>query len=179
MVANEWAGFAAERKTLRVSFPRGIQRSSYFISVPLRYGIPIMALFATEHWLLSQSAFIIRVINFSWHGVETTAYTKSAYSTIPGLFGSFSSLPSLTPSHKTHFHRATSSSLADRYLAFLVASSIILVQSLNGYLRRLPQNPWYLPAAPIFYRCSGAMYPETMNLAWRFALLQRRGMSEL
>ena len=155
-----------------------------------------MALFATEHWLLSQSAFIIRIVNFSWHGVETTA-TKSAYSTIPGLFGSFSSLPSLTPSHKTHFHRATSSSLADRYLAFLVTSSIILVQSLSGYLRRLPQNP----EIPLVSTCSAvisanchrpeadaeahllpvqwAMYPETMNLAWRFALLQRRGMSGL
>lgn len=87
MVAHEWAGFANERKTLRVSAPQGIQRSSYFISMPLRYGIPIMSLFAAEHWLLSQSAFVIRIVNSDWYGVPISAYTTSGFSLVPCILG--------------------------------------------------------------------------------------------
>ena len=53
MVAKEWFGFATHRKTLRVSAPRGIQRSSYTLSMPFRYGIPMMLIFSMEHWILS------------------------------------------------------------------------------------------------------------------------------
>ncbi|KAF8864403.1 hypothetical protein BDZ45DRAFT_797496 [Acephala macrosclerotiorum] len=59
---REWRQYAKERKTLRVSHPRGIQRSTYFISMPLRYRVPKMGMFSLLHWLLSQSCFILRVI---------------------------------------------------------------------------------------------------------------------
>jgi len=58
-VAEEWNGYATERKTLRVSHPEGIQRSSYFISLPFKYGIPMMILITTLHWLISQSVFLV------------------------------------------------------------------------------------------------------------------------
>ncbi|KAI1408787.1 hypothetical protein F5Y13DRAFT_204536 [Hypoxylon sp. FL1857] len=50
-----------QRKPLRVSEPIGIQRSSYFISLPLRYGIPIYTTSALMHWLISQSLFLARI----------------------------------------------------------------------------------------------------------------------
>ncbi|KAI1208973.1 uncharacterized protein F4807DRAFT_467948 [Annulohypoxylon truncatum] len=50
-----------KRKPLRVSEPVGIQRSSFFISLPLRYGIPLYAIFALLHWLISQSLFLARI----------------------------------------------------------------------------------------------------------------------
>lgn len=50
-----------ERKPLRVSEPIGIQRSSYFISLPLRYGIPLYTSSGLMHWLVSQSLFLARI----------------------------------------------------------------------------------------------------------------------
>jgi hypothetical protein len=49
------------RKPLRVSEPVGIQRSSYFISLPWRYGIPLYGSSAVMHWLVSQSLFLARI----------------------------------------------------------------------------------------------------------------------
>ncbi|KAJ8131683.1 hypothetical protein O1611_g1943 [Lasiodiplodia mahajangana] len=51
----------AHRKPLRVSEPVGIQRSSYFISLPLRYGVPLNLFSAVFHWLVSQSYFLARI----------------------------------------------------------------------------------------------------------------------
>jgi len=59
LVAEEWNGYASERKTLRVSHPEGIQRSSYFISMPFKYGIVLIGLITTLHWLISQSIFLV------------------------------------------------------------------------------------------------------------------------
>lgn len=50
-----------KRKTLRVSEPVGIQRGSYFISLPLRYGIPLYLSSGIMHWLISQSLFLARI----------------------------------------------------------------------------------------------------------------------
>ncbi|KAI0842285.1 hypothetical protein F5Y06DRAFT_285056 [Hypoxylon sp. FL0890] len=50
-----------QRKPLRVSEPIGIQRSSYFISLPLRYGIPLYTTSSLMHWLISQSLFLARI----------------------------------------------------------------------------------------------------------------------
>jgi hypothetical protein len=89
LVGDEWAGFASERKTLRVSNPRGIQRSSYFISMPLRYGIPFMALFSTEHWLLSQGMFLVRlhIASYVGDGIEMSHFTIAGYSAAPAMLG--------------------------------------------------------------------------------------------
>lgn len=46
------------RKTLRVSAPEGIQRSSYFVSMPWKYGIPLISAMSVLHWLISQSIFV-------------------------------------------------------------------------------------------------------------------------
>ena len=63
LVSEEWAGYQKTRKTLRVSFPKGIQRSSYFISMPYRYGAPLIISTALLHWTVSQSVFVVRVIS--------------------------------------------------------------------------------------------------------------------
>ncbi|KAF2804138.1 uncharacterized protein BDZ99DRAFT_153540 [Mytilinidion resinicola] len=61
-LAHEWDNFAARRKGLRVSdMPRGAQRSTWFLSLPARYSIPLMAFSALLHWLLSQSLYLVRI----------------------------------------------------------------------------------------------------------------------
>ena len=65
-LSAEWSDFAVERKGLRVStMPRGDQRSSYFLSLPYRYGIPLVAFSTLLHWLISQSLFLVAIHAYS------------------------------------------------------------------------------------------------------------------
>lgn len=63
-VGEEWSHFGIERKCLRVSSPKGIQRSTYFLSLPFRYGIPLAILVGLLHWLVSQSVFLVSAAAF-------------------------------------------------------------------------------------------------------------------
>ncbi|KAF2007571.1 hypothetical protein P154DRAFT_420621, partial [Amniculicola lignicola CBS 123094] len=111
LVADEWSGFAIDRKTLRVAAPVGIQRSSYFISMPLRYSLPIMGVFTIMHWLLSQSTFIIRVLAFDWDGSVLPGWTTAGFSVIPSL------------------------------ISLMLGVSILLAYCLYAYFRRYPASP--------------------------------------
>lgn len=59
LLGREWANYATKRKPLPVSYPRGIQRSSYFISMPFQYGTPLIASRTTIHWLVSRPIFLL------------------------------------------------------------------------------------------------------------------------
>ncbi|KAK5745894.1 hypothetical protein LTR17_001023 [Elasticomyces elasticus] len=61
LMSHEWAQFAGTRKALRVSRPRGQQRSTYWLQLPFRYSIPIMLSMILLHWLVSRSIFLVRV----------------------------------------------------------------------------------------------------------------------
>jgi len=89
LVSREWAQYAITPKGLRVSKRReeSRQRSTFFISMPLRFGLLIMAVFAVEHWLLSQSTFVIRVLMFDWDGTPLPGRTTSGFSVIPSFLG--------------------------------------------------------------------------------------------
>ena len=62
LVADEWNGFVKERKPLRLSSPRGIQRSSYFPALPYRFSLLLMLAPVAIHWFISQSVFVIQSI---------------------------------------------------------------------------------------------------------------------
>lgn len=62
MVATyDWSLFGSHRRTLRVSNPRGSQRSTYWLSLPWRFSIPLLSASTLMHWLLSQSIFLVVV----------------------------------------------------------------------------------------------------------------------
>ena len=61
LLMQEWSGFAHERKTLRVSWPTGKQRSTFWLQIPYKYGIPLLVMSASMHWFVSQSLFLARV----------------------------------------------------------------------------------------------------------------------
>ena len=61
LTAKEWSAFAHQRKTLRVTSPVGNQRSTYWLQLPYRYGIPLLVMSAVLHWLVSQSLFLVQV----------------------------------------------------------------------------------------------------------------------
>jgi hypothetical protein len=62
LLAAEYNSYAAERKPLRVSFPIGEQRATYWLSIPYRYSIPFLGLFTLAHWLCSQAISFIQFV---------------------------------------------------------------------------------------------------------------------
>ena len=61
LLGHEWSGYAHFRKPLRVTSPAGSQRSTYRLQLPYIYGIPLLVLSGTLHWLVSQSIFLALV----------------------------------------------------------------------------------------------------------------------
>ncbi|KAF9061621.1 hypothetical protein BDP27DRAFT_1485807, partial [Rhodocollybia butyracea] len=80
-LALEWSSYAHSCKPLRVSDPRGDQRSTYFLNIPFRFGIPLMVYSALPHWLLSQSIFIVAVTFWDDNRIDTlNSITSCGYS---------------------------------------------------------------------------------------------------
>lgn len=100
LVSDEWASYHKTRKTLRVSFPEGIQRSSYFISMPLRYGVPVTISMALLHWTVSQSVFVVRVISHYSDGSldASSNITATIYSPLGIMMCMLCTSPLLSPS---------------------------------------------------------------------------------
>ncbi|PYH81230.1 hypothetical protein BO82DRAFT_311044 [Aspergillus uvarum CBS 121591] len=59
LVTAEYNDYATQRKPLRVSWPRGHQRSSYYLSLPMRYSGPLFVMSAALHWLLTESFYSV------------------------------------------------------------------------------------------------------------------------
>ncbi|KAF2832862.1 hypothetical protein CC86DRAFT_461346 [Ophiobolus disseminans] len=62
VMGYEWTSYAHKRKGLRVSArPEGQQRSTYFLQLPYRFGVPLIILSGTIHWMISQSIFLLAI----------------------------------------------------------------------------------------------------------------------
>jgi hypothetical protein len=61
LLSAEYSSYGVNRKPLRVTWPveGSKQRSTYWLSIPYRYGLPSMALFTIVHWLVSQGIFFV------------------------------------------------------------------------------------------------------------------------
>jgi hypothetical protein len=68
LVAHEWGKFSKERKALRVSAPKGVQRSSYFLTLPFKYSIPLLAFSMALHFFISTSVFLVRTTFYDISG---------------------------------------------------------------------------------------------------------------
>lgn len=85
--AAEYSSYGVERKPLRVTNPIGLQRSTYWLSVPFRYSIPLLIAFAILHWLVSQSIFYVFVIGpKTIDGDPTSLASTCGYSPIAIIF---------------------------------------------------------------------------------------------
>ncbi|PIA97306.1 hypothetical protein CB0940_05322 [Cercospora beticola] len=63
-LAYEFSGYAIVRKGLRVTEPRGTQRTTYWLQLPFKYSLPLLVTTALLHWLISQSLFLVRVVPY-------------------------------------------------------------------------------------------------------------------
>ncbi|KAF2807166.1 uncharacterized protein BDZ99DRAFT_447454 [Mytilinidion resinicola] len=77
LVACEWLNMTRHRRPLRVSFPVKLQRSSYFLSLPLRYAIPLSGSSMLLHWLISQSVFVVQTAGWNADGSRNYEYDAS------------------------------------------------------------------------------------------------------
>lgn len=84
LVQREFSRMCRTRKTLRVSEPLGDQRSSYPISLPFRYGLPLQASSAAMNWLISQALFLARITALNPDGSvdRANSFSTCGYSSI-------------------------------------------------------------------------------------------------
>ena len=84
LVAKEWHTYAKERKPLRVTRPTDLQRSTYRLQIPYRYGIPLLILSAVLHWLVSLTLFLARVDTYDSDGykIDDNSFASVGYSPI-------------------------------------------------------------------------------------------------
>ncbi|KAL2695258.1 hypothetical protein AAEP93_004011 [Penicillium crustosum] len=86
--AMEYNNYARNRKPLRVSWPRGAQRSTYYLSLPYRYSLPLLVASAVLHWLVSESLFFVQITPFDINGepISSSQSTTCGYSPVAMLF---------------------------------------------------------------------------------------------
>jgi hypothetical protein len=71
LLGNEWASYATERKSLRVSAPTGEQRSTHFLTLPYRHSVPLLIASVLLHWLVSRTLFVVQIYSRDFtSGVE-------------------------------------------------------------------------------------------------------------
>jgi len=56
-LAHEYSNYSIRRKPLRVTSPRGHQRSTHWLHLPYIYSVPLLIASAILHWSISQSIF--------------------------------------------------------------------------------------------------------------------------
>lgn len=87
LLSVEYNDFASERKALRVSSPQRDQRSTYFLSLPYRYAIPLAGASTLLHWLVSQSFYSVQIVKRNTVGRHLNDFTSVVgYSPIAMIF---------------------------------------------------------------------------------------------
>ena len=72
--------FGRRQKALRVTDPKGAQRSSHYLGLPFRYAIPLQIGSIALHWLASQSLYVVSLAVFDWRE-RPVAIDSSGFST--------------------------------------------------------------------------------------------------
>lgn len=57
-VEKEWDSYSLAYRTLRVTSPKGQQRSTYRLQLPYRYSIPLIVISILLHWLVSNALYV-------------------------------------------------------------------------------------------------------------------------
>jgi hypothetical protein len=60
-LAHEYSNYSVFRKPLRVTSPRGNQRSTHWLHLPYVYSVPLLAVSAVLHWSISQSIYFVGI----------------------------------------------------------------------------------------------------------------------
>ncbi|PTD06335.1 hypothetical protein FCULG_00011779 [Fusarium culmorum] len=77
---KEWNSHSGAFKPLRVSQPKGQQRSTYRLQLPYRYSIPLMIVSTSMHWFVSKAIYVF-VAEGGYYELGQLAATSSTLST--------------------------------------------------------------------------------------------------
>ena len=72
--AIEWASYASKRRPLRVTYPRGQQRSTYWLQLPHTYGLVLTIFLVLMHFLISQAIYLVRVQWYTEAGIPSKSF---------------------------------------------------------------------------------------------------------
>ncbi|KAL2848856.1 hypothetical protein BJY01DRAFT_246232 [Aspergillus pseudoustus] len=88
LAAAEYNTYGVNCKPLRVSWPTtgSAQRSTYYLSLPYRYSLPLLAASATLHWLISQSFFFVEIITAALDPADIVKVVTCGYSPAAIIF---------------------------------------------------------------------------------------------
>ncbi|KAL5418635.1 hypothetical protein PMIN04_007255 [Paraphaeosphaeria minitans] len=83
-LAFEWDRLGKERKGLRVTKPQRAQRETYFLQLPLKWGIPANFCSGSMHWFASQTLFLVRLDKYDRDGllIETSSEAAVGFSSL-------------------------------------------------------------------------------------------------
>ena len=85
--ATNWAGFGRKGQYLTVSSPVAKQRGTTLLGAPLIYAVPLLSLQVLLHWFVSQSFYIVRLLEFAIDGSIAPAYTDPTKTAIYSNLG--------------------------------------------------------------------------------------------
>lgn len=88
-IAADYNSFAVSRAPLRVSFPQGEQRSTFYLTIPYGYAIPLLGSFTLIHWFISEGLFYVQVMPYDLDAnpVPSKLLITCGVSTIPLIIG--------------------------------------------------------------------------------------------
>lgn len=65
---KEWSTYSQTRLPLRVTSPKGNQKSMQTLQLPWKYSVPLIAVMVILHWLISQSIFLTLINLYDYSG---------------------------------------------------------------------------------------------------------------
>lgn len=91
ILAADYNNFAIRRRPLRVSFPRGEQRSTWYLTIPYQYSISLLTTFTLIHWFISEGLFYVQILPYGLDGqpMFSDLLVTCCVSTIPLELGLF------------------------------------------------------------------------------------------
>ncbi|CAG8005743.1 unnamed protein product [Penicillium salamii] len=77
LAAAEYDSYGVSHKPLRVTWPKkdSQQKSTYWLSIPYHYAVPILLLYMVLHWLISQSIFYVIRTPYTAQGEALQSYS--------------------------------------------------------------------------------------------------------
>ncbi|KPA39095.1 hypothetical protein FLAG1_08052 [Fusarium langsethiae] len=80
----EWNSYGGSFQPLRVSQPKGQQRSTYRLQLPYRYSIPLIIVSIFMHWLVSNAIYVF-VVEGDYYELHQLVDVSSLDAGVPGI----------------------------------------------------------------------------------------------
>ncbi|GIZ44586.1 hypothetical protein CKM354_000778000 [Cercospora kikuchii] len=79
LLSREICDYYIRKRPLRVSEPQGAQTSTYFLTLPYRYSLPLILVSTIVHWLASQGFFLVRYVRLGFNRTTMELYEPEHY----------------------------------------------------------------------------------------------------